>query len=105
MTAAGTKLPGRLLAICGAALLLGACESMAVTGVGVGAMQTLNGRAGRHSSAALAERRSRSRICAWRSHGLRPECRSAGWHIGSATCLDSRLAGGSLRWNELARRI
>lgn len=59
MTAVGTKSPGRLLAICGAAMLLGGCESMAITAFGVGAAtgvtQTLNGRAYRTFTAPVGE--------------------------------------------------
>lgn len=49
----------RLVAICGAALLLGGCEAMAITAFGVGAStgvaQTLNGRAYRTFTAPVAE--------------------------------------------------
>ena len=59
MTAASTPLPGRLLAICAAALLLGGCEAMAITAFGVGAStgvaQTLNGRAYRTFTAPVGE--------------------------------------------------
>jgi len=59
MTKVGATLPGRLLAICGAALLLGGCEAMAITAFGVGAStgvaQTLNGRAYRTFTAPVGE--------------------------------------------------
>lgn len=59
MKAVGTSLPGRLLAICAAALLLGGCEAMAITAFGVGAAtgvaQTLNGGAYRTFTAPVGE--------------------------------------------------
>ncbi|MFA4968537.1 MAG: DUF3568 family protein [Sulfuritalea sp.] len=59
MMAAGTNSSGRLLAICGAALLLGGCEAMAITAFGVGAAtgvtQTLNGRAYRTFTAPVGD--------------------------------------------------
>lgn len=59
MTALGTKSPVRLLAICGAALLLGGCEAMAITGFGIGAStgvaQSLNGRTYRTFTAPVGE--------------------------------------------------
>jgi hypothetical protein len=57
--ATGRRRLGRLLAIGGTALLLGGCEAMAITAVGVGAAtgvtQTLNGRAYRTFTAPVGD--------------------------------------------------
>lgn len=54
----GTRLL-RLVALCGAVLLLGGCEAMAITAFGIGAStgvaQTLNGRAYRTFTAPVSE--------------------------------------------------
>jgi hypothetical protein len=57
MKAASMRLPGRLLAICAATLLLAGCESMAITSAGAasGVMQSLNGRAYRTFTAPVGE--------------------------------------------------
>jgi len=57
MKAVGTSLPGLLPAICAAALLLGGCESMAITGAGTasGVTQSFNGGAYRTFTAPVGE--------------------------------------------------